>query len=162
MHRREVLKTGVGTVALAAAGPVAAQAGDTDALYARILDALLRASPQTATGSGLDTGARADLKRRLDDKGPSGKLGFYQALLDARPALEAAPAERDPRRRQWLASARWFADAARRMSAFSYGAVDGYGYPVPYVVSQLSGAYVAVPDFLASQHTIASAADCEA
>jgi uncharacterized protein (DUF885 family) len=36
------------------------------------------------------------------------------------------------------------------------------GYPIPYVLSQLTGSYQSVPDFLDSQHRIDTRADCEA
>ena len=42
---------------------------------------------------------------------------------------------------------------------FKYGQS---GYPAPYVLSQLSGAYQSIPDFLDSQHPIETAADAEA
>ena len=36
------------------------------------------------------------------------------------------------------------------------------GYPIPYVLSQLTGSYQSVPDFLDSQHKIETRADAEA
>src|SRR5437870_3096512 len=68
----------------------------------------------------------------------------------------------DTRDRGWLDTVRWAAEIASEFRRFAYGGVGGYAYPVPYVVSQLSGAYQAVPDFLDSQHTIETRADCEA
>ena len=164
MDRRHFLKSSAAlAVTFAAPARLAAQATDPNAaLYDAILQAMLQAAPQTATGLGLDGGANAGLKRRLDDRTPAGRLNLYQPLADMAPRLAAARTADDPRQRQWLETARWYADAARRMAAFPYVSVSGYNYPVPYAVSQLSGAYVDVPDFLASQHTIETAADCEA
>jgi uncharacterized protein (DUF885 family) len=48
-------------------------------------------------------------------------------------------------------------DAANKR--FAYG---GEGAGSPYVLSQITGAYQDAPDFLATQHTIETAADCEA
>ncbi|HXU81708.1 MAG TPA: DUF885 family protein, partial [Polyangia bacterium] len=47
-------------------------------------------------------------------------------------------------------------DANRR---FEYG---GQGAGSPYVLSQITGAWQDIPDFLATQHTIETKADCEA
>ena len=118
--------------------------------------------PQYATLFALDTGSRASLKRRLDDRGEANRLGLYTPFLAEGTALATLPPEADPRRRQWLATARWYAESAHRMSAIPQLTVGIDGYPLPYAVSQLTGAYVEVPDLLASQHTIVTAADCDA
>lgn len=55
-----------------------------------------------------------------------------------------------------LSAAQYSHDAAK----FGYGDV-GYGSPNPYVVTQLSGAYVGFPDFLATQHNVKSPKDAE-
>ncbi len=46
-------------------------------------------------------------------------------------------------------------------NAFGYGNYGFGGAPTPYVVSQLTGAYQAVPDFLDSQHPMKTAQDAE-
>ena len=46
------------------------------------------------------------------------------------------------------------------IQAFDYGG-QSYG-PSPYAVSQLTGAYQSVPDFLDTKHRIDTAADAEA
>lgn len=133
------------------------------ALYDRIFGEMLVASPETATSLGLDTGERAYLKSRLSDASPAGKLGFYAPLARALPELESI--SRDSltgRDRGWLDTARWFANRSRETASIPYGAIGGYAYPVPYVISQLTGAYQSVPDFLSSQHTVETAADAEA
>jgi uncharacterized protein (DUF885 family) len=43
---------------------------------------------------------------------------------------------------------------------FHYGGFGGR--PVPYVVSQLGGAYYGVPDFLDTQHPVRTSADADA
>nr|WP_253201516.1 DUF885 family protein [Sphingomonas quercus] len=117
-----------------------------------------------ATTLGLDSGAHAPLKSRLDSRDRAHRLNLYQPLLEAQAALAAAPRDGlGGRDRAWLDTARWNADAAARIAAFPYGVVDnGYNYPCPYAVSQLTGAYVSVPDFLHAQHVIANRDDCEA
>jgi uncharacterized protein (DUF885 family) len=55
-----------------------------------------------------------------------------------------------------LTSAKYSHDAAK----FGFGDA-GYGSPNPYIVSQLTGAYVGFPDFMASQHEIKTGADAD-
>lgn len=133
------------------------------ALYDRIFGEMLVASPETATSLGLDTGERAYLKSRLSDASPAGKLGFYAPPARALSELEAIPRDSlTGRDRGWLDTARWFANRSRETASIPYGAIGGYAYPVPYVISQLTGSYQSVPDFLSSQHTVETAADAEA
>jgi uncharacterized protein (DUF885 family) len=54
------------------------------------------------------------------------------------------------------------AEMSRPFRGFAYGGVGGFGYPVANVVTQVSGAYQAIPDFLVTQHTIATAEDAQA
>jgi uncharacterized protein (DUF885 family) len=56
----------------------------------------------------------------------------------------------------------WFAERSRETASIPYGAIGGYSYPVPYVLSQLTGSYQSVPDFLSSQHNIEDGADAQA
>ena len=56
----------------------------------------------------------------------------------------------------------WIAAISREIDAHPFGGIDSYAYAVPYVVSQLTGAYQSTPDFLASKHPIESTADAEA
>jgi uncharacterized protein (DUF885 family) len=132
-------------------------------LYDSIFERMLVASPELATNLGLDTGARALLKSRLADSSPAGKLNLYAPLAAALPQLKAidrtALSGRD---RGWLDTARWFGERAQEAASFDYGAIGGYNYPIPYVLSQLSGSYQSVPDFLDSQHKIETGADAQA
>ncbi len=48
------------------------------------------------------------------------------------------------------------------MNAFDYGGAGGGGGVSPYVVSQQTGAYQFVPDFLDTKHPIADAGDADA
>ena len=45
---------------------------------------------------------------------------------------------------------------------FAFVGVDSYDYPVPYVLSQLTGCYQKVPDALDTKHVIETKADAEA
>ena len=159
MDRRLFLQTGAAAAALGGAPAFAAP--DARATYDRLLDAMLAASPETATSAGLDTGARAALRGRLDAKTYANRLSLYGPLLGRRAEL-AGLGGNTPRERAWAGTVRWTADAAEQMARFPYGGVGGYAYPVPYVVSQLTGDYLSVPDFLASQQPVETRADAEA
>ena len=131
------------------------------AAYDRIFEAMLRISPETATGLGLDTGERAALRSQLSMSGPGGKAGGYQALLDGLPELRRVDqGALAPRERAWLNTALWLGDRVGEAVSIPYGSFSGY--PIPYVISQLTGSYQSVPDFLDSQHKIETRADCDA
>ena len=168
MDRRDFLASSVAlavasvldTPALAASTPDAARAR---ALYQAISEDLLTSSPQTATTLGLDIGSHAAARSRLDDRSPAGRMGTLAPLIRAWPQLQsidvASLAGRD---RSDFETIAWIALMSREIEAQPIGAVDSYAYPVPYVLSQLTGAYQSTPDFLDSQHPIGSAADAEA
>ena len=147
-----------------AAGPALAQAPAAPPTVRGVLDGLgqeaLDRSPETVTSFGLDKGDRAGAKRELDDR-----------------SLIAREDDRTRRRRQLAA----LEAAARRGEASPDGASlavalytwrrnvaddrrfrDGGGPGGPYVLSQLNGAYQSVPDFLDSQHAIATREDADA
>jgi uncharacterized protein (DUF885 family) len=135
--------------------------GATGDSHGAILGDVLRLSPETATSYGLDKGAGAALKHRLDDRSEAHRFNFFDAIVAAAPRLRAQPAA-GPRDAIFRETVLWLAGAVRPFQGFSYGGVAGYAYPVPYVVSQVSGAYQAVPDFLDTQHTIETASDATA
>ena len=142
---------------------VGSEAAAARALYDRIFEAMLQASPELATNLGLDTGTRAGLRRRLNDSSPNGRLGLYRPLIEALPQLAAVDETRlSPQDRARLATVEWIGERIRDASAFPYGGIAGYNYPVPYVLSQLTGSYQDVPDFLDSQHKVEGAGDAEA
>ena len=120
----------------------------------------LAESPELATSLGLDTGARAAAKSQLHDGSIAG-----QARRRARTADHLARMRSIDR------------SVVSGMPAVNYDAlffdldttaqsdrrfVFGDGAGSPYVLSQISGAYQDVPDFLANQHTIETTADAEA
>ncbi|MDP3748730.1 MAG: DUF885 family protein [Phenylobacterium sp.] len=165
LNRRHVLAGAIASLAAsntarAETNPAAARAR---ALYDEIFESILRTSPTTASGLGFDTGPRSGLKSKLDDRSPSARMNVFQPMIDARPKLAAIDRKAltglDASRYDTVA---WLADRDAEAAAFPYGGVDSYDYPVPYVVSQLTGAYQKIPDFLDSKHFIESKADAEA
>jgi len=169
MHRREFLAS---SVALAVAGVLgrSAQAATASpeaararALYDAVFEDLLSVSPQSATALGLDTGRHAAARSRLDDRSPAGRMDTLGPLAKAWPQLQSIDAGRlTGRDRSDFEAIAWMSAISRELEAQPIGTVDAYAYPVPYVLSQLTGAYQSTPDFLATQHPIETAADAEA
>ena len=171
MDRRAFLTT-TGTTAALATLPAAARtagtvkSGAADARLRAVLDRIfyerLDANPENATVLGLDTGSRAALRGQLTDQSAAGQA---RALARARADLRAvrafdraalSPAAQIDRDVVVHQLERSVAGGTR----FTYGA--SLGRFSPYVLSQLSGAYRDVPDFLDSQHPVANAADADA
>jgi uncharacterized protein (DUF885 family) len=165
-NRREFFLTSVAALSGCATGVIPTGSRDEAArarqLFDRIFERMLEVSPPMATSLGVDTGARAPLKYRLADSSPAGKLGAYQPMIDALPQLAALDRNALGAEAIRVDTVRWIAERIRDASTFPFGRIGGYSYPVPYVLSQLTGSYQSVPDFLASQHRIETREDAEA
>lgn len=169
MDRRQFLGS-AGLALLAAALPRIAHAADlsgnaADQALASLLDAMwqqhLDQRPETVTRLGLDKGARAGQRSKLNH------------------VSKAAQAERLAANREWLDKLRAIDRAALSSRAqldhdvilYMYemvtrGAKYPYGqseeYYEPYAISQLTGPYQDIPDFLDSTHVIETREDAEA
>ncbi|MGZ8282212.1 MAG: DUF885 domain-containing protein [Allosphingosinicella sp.] len=168
LDRRQFLlnsAAATGALVLAGCAGLAPQSASPTArsLYDSIFEGMLRAAPEMASGLGLDTGERAYLKSRLGDASPAGRMGPYRPLLDHMPRLRQVDrAALHGRERAWLDTVLWLGDRMSEAATFEYGGIGGYSYPIPYVLSQLTGAYQSVPDFLDSQHEIETREDAQA
>ena len=165
LDRRQFLLGSAATGALAISGCAGmaprSETAQARALYDSIFQGMLRVSPELATGLGLDTGELAYLKGRLSDSGPAGKLGTYRPLVEHLPQLRGIDRAALPaREKAWLDTALWLGARVSDAGSFAYGQFSGY--PIPYVISQLTGSYQSIPDFLDSQHKIETRADAEA
>lgn len=143
--------------ALAAAGPVADPR--LSGLLDAFVDEILRESPQTATGLGLDKGKYADLKRRLGDRSAAGRrreIALYKSMGDR---LRGVPRASLKGRDLTLYDTVLYAmDVGAEGGRFAYG----QDYANPYVVSQQDGSVANTPEFLNAQHLIETRADAEA
>lgn len=168
MDRRLFLR---GTAALALAGcwsPLAQAATPEDARLRALLDAFweedLDAWPQTATTFGLDVGERAPQRGRLDDLSAAGRrrwIAAYRSRLARLAQIDAA--KLSPMGRTDLEVVEYaYRQGAEGGERFAFGEAGGYAPYSPYVLSQLSGVYSTVPDFLDSVHPVKTAADAEA
>ena len=167
LNRRRLLASGAAAAVAGALPPLSfAQPAGSDATLVELLDRIFYAgiadSPEQATSLGLDTGARAGLRHRLDDR----SFAFKQARLERDrinlAALRAIPrASLSPGRRVDHESVefqlRTAVEGGRR---YPFGSVGGRF--IPYVISQLNGAYRDVPDFLDNTHKVQTADDAEA
>jgi uncharacterized protein (DUF885 family) len=172
LDRRRFLATSSAFAALLAAGrPASALAQQRtrrspaavalDALMERGYQEMVLSDPETRTSLGLDTGAHAAAKSRLQDRSPA--------------AIRRRQDQMRQFDRQLLAIDR---ESLSGMDAVNYDTLKAYGetvigaydsftygthsWPEPYTVSQLGGTYQGIPDFLDSQHRIETAADAEA
>jgi uncharacterized protein (DUF885 family) len=134
------------------------EAARARSMYDHLFEQLLLINPETATSLGLDTGNRAMLRTRLGSSASDDRFGFAKTLVDARRDIAAIDAAAlAPADRTQLEVVRWFADRAAEIVRAPYGGFDGY--PIPYTLTQLTGSYQSVPDFLDSTHPITTEGD---
>lgn len=164
-NRRQVLMSGAAAAACATAGApfaFADAAGDRlDKLFDSIMSDNLDKSPETATQLGLDTGARAWEKSKLDDESlafiASEKKRNHDNLLRMQAIDRNTLSGMDRINYDVVLFGFQTADVANKRYDYGPG-----GAGAPYVISQLTGAYSGIPDFLDSQHQIADKADADA
>ena len=170
LDRRRLLAS---TAALAAAPalPVRAQTPQAPAsategakmqkVFAKFVTDQIDRSPETATSVGFDVGPRAHQRSELDD-------GSLHARVTGKALAHEEIGKMHSIDRALLSPADKISydtinfvseGAVYAVDAFEYG---GGGVGSPYVLSQLTGAYQGVPDFLDSQHPIKTKADADA
>ena len=165
MLRRQFLASAsAAAVTAAIPGRLLAAPAD-DAAFRKMLDDFFYEgvddSPQGATSLGLDKGARAALKSKLDDYSASGRArrlaqskSQLKRLLATNRASLSAASQLDYDVLNYSLS-RGIANNER----FTFGSAGGNFQP--YVISQQQGPYRSIPDFLDSQHKISVAEDAE-
>ncbi len=169
LTRRQTLAVlGGGAAGIAIAGPASAletaPPSGAEALLDSIADNLLAHSPESATGLGIDTGARAAMRGQLGDRSAAG----VQALADTLKADLARvrafdTAGLDHGTRTSLAVVDSAYDVALAGFALPHGDVAVGGWRnTPYVVIQNVGAYIDVPRLLTSDQPVKTGADAEA
>jgi len=167
--RRDLLLSALSATAVGALPKLAFAASAADAGFTTLLDQIaeeiLRLSPGNATGLGLDKDARAALKSQLEDIGPDGEAAWAAQVKSIQTRLRG------------IDRAALSADAQTRYDTVGYAAQEGVaglrfpfggaasgfnGGTAPFPVTQQDGALTRIPEFLDSQHSIATAADAEA
>jgi len=144
-----------------AAPPASPEAAKLDALMDDFMNRSLVRSPETATSLGLDTGALAGEKSLLDDRSLAASARDKTENFRRQKALAAV----DRSKLTGMDAVNYDTVAyvqdvqAEADHQFDYG---GSGSGSPYILTQLTGAYQSVPDFLDTQHSIATKDDAEA
>lgn len=166
MRRRQFLASAGSAAALSALPRSASAAnGSRDAELRALLDrffyARLDDNPEQATSLGLDSGPRAALKARLGDASRAGEARQFARARSELAALRAIPrgALGDAARLDYDIVS-YSLERVLAGERYTFGA--SAGRYAPYVLTQLTGAYRDVPDFLANQHRIRDAADADA
>jgi uncharacterized protein (DUF885 family) len=168
LDRRRVLAGGAGLAALSlGAAPAVAQTvsemqdGQLIILLKKQFDKNVEEHPELATRLGRDKGPLAKLRSKLDDYSLSGAAAERETTVERWNQLKGL-------NRDYLSStgALSYDIAAFRLELaieaderFQFG--QRGGRMAPYVLSQLTGAYYSVPDFLANEHKITTREDVD-
>jgi uncharacterized protein (DUF885 family) len=161
MDRRTFLATGAALALAPAAQAATSEDAKLRAIFDRMYEDNLDDSPEAVTRLGLDKGPRAAAKSKLDSASiaslEADKAKTLKHLADLKTVDRAklSPADQ-PNYDAVLFTLEGDAAAGKRY---------GYGYQSagqPYVLSQLTGAYQDIPDFLGSQHGIEVKYDADA
>lgn len=166
IDRRKVLLSGVAMSGLAFIRPALGEpapngAAKLNALFDQFMAENLDRSPISTTSLGLDVGARAWEKGKIDDASLASIQGDKKRNADQLARLKAFDRNSVSGLDQVnydvvLYGLQTTDDADKR---YDYGPA---GAGAPYVVSQLTGSYSNIPDFLDSQHQIETKADADA
>ncbi|MCX7356551.1 MAG: DUF885 family protein [Alphaproteobacteria bacterium] len=168
-HRRALLQGGAAALATQAL-PAEAQTPEAaaDRLLARITEQLLTDYPESATSAGVDKDARARLRSRLSSHSASGQgviRGHVRSTLSQLRRLDTDTLSAG--KKLDVDVVKTVYEIAADGFEFPYGDVailnNNWSYRnTPYVVAQNVGAFVEIPSFLDSSHSITTTADAEA
>ena len=163
LDRRQLMTGGAAAWLFAATRRARSEpsADKLEPLFDAFVEADLDASPEEATSLGLDTGPRARQRSQLDDRTCAAIARHKRRTAEQLSRLHALdPATLRGMDRVHYEVVRFGLEAADVAGKrHDYGPA---GAGAPYVISQLTGAYVTIPDFLDGQHPIASPADADA
>jgi uncharacterized protein (DUF885 family) len=133
------------------------------ALLDSFADHLVQLKPERATTLGVDTGARAALRSRLEDRSPAGVARIAATLrADLARANAVDTSKLSFPTRTSIEVVKSAYRTALEGFALPYGDVPIDWRNTPYVVIQNVGAYIDTPKFLGADHPIETRADAEA
>jgi uncharacterized protein (DUF885 family) len=166
LDRRQFLGTTSAAATLVLLRPAraasdAAEAVKLNTLFDAFFEENLRLNPETATQLGLDKDKNADLRGKLHDNSSAG-IAAAKAANDSQ-LMRLKTIDAGKLRgldRVSYDTVRYVRETTAAVQAFDFGG-NSYG-PSPYVVSQLTGVYQSVPDFLDTKHKIENQADADA
>jgi uncharacterized protein (DUF885 family) len=165
LDRRQLLSAGTAAAALAIAPGAKAASGESARLTA-LLDTIfqegLERQPENATELGLDKGANAPLKARLEDVSAAGMAAERAANLSVIRRLKGIDrAKLSGMDAVNYDTVLYVAETTQPLLDLDLGGRDGFS-PSCYVLSPIAGAYQRMPNFLDEKHTVATAADADA
>ena len=142
-----------------------ALAADNDGLKA-LFDSMfqegLRDKPELTTRLGFDKGANADVASLLTDNSPAGLARSKALNADQLRRLLAFDASGlNEAQRVNYDSMVYVSRTRARLDGFNFSGFSGSG-PSPYVISQLSGYYQFIPNFLDTTHRLETSTDADA
>jgi uncharacterized protein (DUF885 family) len=163
--RRSLLKSAGATAALLALTPYARAANSgaeaLNALFDTFVSENLDVSPTSATGLGVDTGARAHQRSELDEASLAAGERRRALVASQLKRLEAFDRSAVGMEDQVSYDVVLFrlqnTDADDRRYPYAGGAAGR-----PYVISQQNGLYSSIPPFLDNQHRIETKSDADA
>jgi len=164
INRRNLLAgaSALTAVTVAACSKPAAKAADLNKLFQSMYDETVAGSPMLATSLGLDKGKLAGLKSKLDPATPEERArltAYYETSAAALKAIDRKALSGMDRIN--YDAVLWDTETTLEgYKTFKYG--DGSTYWGPYPITQLTGQYQYVPDFLDSQHTVETKDDADA
>ena len=163
LNRRHLLASATALAATSAVGAAsrAATASPLDATFDSIFQDILKLSPMTCTSLGLDKDKLAYQKSKLDGDAPADSAAWIAHWKKAKTRLGAIDrAKLSGMDRVNYDTVLWdTSNSLAGAEAFKFGSTGG---AAPYVLSQLTGSYQSIPDFLDSQHSIDTKADADA
>ncbi len=169
MARREMLASLMAAAAATSASPALGipQSNSTrlKGLIGQVANEILSLTPETATGIGLDTGARLALRAKLSDGSPAGEAKWaaqVRSILARLATINRAGLK--PSEQTTYDTLKYAAERGVDGGKFFYGGAAGgfFGGATPYPVTQQDGAITSIPEFLNSQHPVKSWSDAEA
>lgn len=175
LSRRTLLQSSVATMAIAAlpscsARKAASEAGSLEVggPLDVITDQILQAYPESASSAGLDAGKYKHLKSLLTDRSAEGQAKIADMVRSTRDLLSAIDTTTLPADEALdVDVVRTVFETASEGFDFPYGDMallnTNWSYRnSPYAVAQNTGAFVEIPSFLDSAHSIETSEDADA
>ena len=170
LDRRTLLQSSAAALALQSLSGCAPPTTDAGAeqLLGEVTEQILSDYPEGATSAGVDKDARAGLRSRLGDRSAAGQDAVKGRVRDTLARLERMDVSKlNADNRIHVDVVRTVYELASEGFAFPYGDVailnPNWSYRnSPYAVAQNVGAFVEIPSFLDSSHSIKDAADADA
>lgn len=150
------------------AGDVVDEVSDFQKLMTKATDVMLEAYPESSSSAGIDNGNYAHLKSKLTDRSMAGQAQIRSNVKEMLKQLNTLPdIDLNAQQKLDLNVVRSVFDMADRGFDLPYGDMallnSNWSYRnSPYAVAQNTGAFVEIPSFLDSSHSLKNQDDVEA